>query len=45
MTTGLFAVESQHPQQQKNCSVRESRLLDEPHSLLVAWEFFLVLCF
>ena len=44
MTTGLFALESRLAQQQTNCSVRESRLFDGPHSLLVAWEFLLVLC-
>ena len=42
MTTGLFALESRLPQQQTNCSVGESQLLDGPHSLLVAWEFLLV---
>ena len=45
MTTGLLAVESGLPQQETNCSVRESLLLDGAHSLLVAWEFVLVLSF
>ena len=36
---GLFPIESGLPQRQTNCSVRESRLLDGPHSLFVAWEF------